>query len=307
MQFPKRYLPSTRALLAFEAVARLGSFSLAADELKLSQGAISKQVKLLEQQLGVALLLREHQNTRLTAAGQSYAPQVRESLAQIAHASLAVSTNPHGGTLRLAILPTFGTRWLAPRLPQFLASSSGITINLVTKLKPFDFRLERLDAAIHVGDGKWPGTQSMFLMHETVVPACAPALLETHQFKNASQLHRAGLLHLATRPHAWSRWMQAQQGDTAPTDGMVFDQFATVAQAAIAGLGVALLPPFLIQRELDEGTLVPALPLPLQSEESYYLVWPEVRDQFPPLIAFRQWLAQAVETFSLQKIPSKSK
>lgn len=301
MQFPKRYLPSTRALLAFEAVARLGSFSLAADELNLSQGAISKQVKLLEQQLGVALLLREHQNTRLTAAGQSYAPQVRESLAQIAHASLAVSTNPHGGTLRLAILPTFGTRWLAPRLPQFLASSSGITINLVTRLKPFDFRLERLDAAIHVGNGIWPSAQSMFLMHETVVPACAPALLQQHQFSQPNQLHSAGLLHLATRPDAWSRWMQAQNAEAPAQNGMVFDQFATVSQAAISGLGVALLPPFLIQRELDEGALVPALPLPLQSEESYYLVWPDVRDQFPPLVAFRQWLAQAVQDFSSQQ------
>ena len=298
MQFPKRYLPSMRALLAFEAVARLGSFSLAADELKLSQGAISKQVKLLEQQLGVTLLVREHHPIGLTAAGLRYAPEIRESLAQIAHASLAVSTNPHGGTLKLAILPTFGTRWLAPRLPQFFGEYPGITVNLVTQLRPFDFRLEHLDAAIHVGDGKWPGAQSLFLMSETVIPACAPALVQQYAFHSAEQLFDAGLLHLATRPHAWNRWMAAHEGDVDTSQGMVFDQFATIAQAAISGLGVALLPPFLIQRELEEGSLVPALPLPIQSAESYYLVWPEFRDQFPPLVAFREWLTESVQQFA---------
>lgn len=298
MQFPKRYLPSTRALLAFESVARLGSFSLAAEELKLSQSAVSKQIKTLEVQLGVGLLSRENQRIALTAAGENYAPEVRESLARIAHASLAVSTNPHGGTLRLAILPTFGTRWLAPRLPLFLKNHAGITINLVTQLRPFDFRLERLDAAIHTGDGVWPGAHSLFLMNEYVIPACAPALKANNQLKKASQLREAGLLHLATRPNAWRLWMENQQEETNKLDGMVFDQFATVAQAAIAGLGVALLPPFLIQRELDEELLVPALPTAMQSEESYYLVWPEFRHNYPPLCAFREWLQQSVRNYT---------
>ncbi len=297
MQFPTRYLPSTRALLAFEAVARLSSFSLAAAELNLSQSAVSKQLKHLEQQLGVMLLTRDHHHVGLTAAGARYAPEIRESLAQIAHASLAVSTNPHGGTLGLAILPTFGTRWLAPRLPLFLSEYPGITVNLVTHLKPFDFRLERLDAAILVGDGHWPGTQSMFLMNETVIPACAPALKKQHKFENVDQLHNTRLLHMATRAQAWTRWMRAYDGATEERQGMVFDQFATVAQAAISGLGVALLPPFLIQRELDEGSLVAALPLPLKSIESYYLVWPEYRQEFPPLVAFKDWLQQSVQQF----------
>lgn len=302
MQFPRRYLPSTRALLAFEAVSRLGSFSLAADELELSQGAVSKQVKLLEEQLGVSLLNREHHPIGLTTAGRRYAPEIRESLAQIAHASLAVSTNPHGGTLKLAILPTFGTRWLAPRLPEFLGEFPGVTVNLVTQLRPFDFRIEQLDAAIHIGDGKWPETRSLFLMPETVIPACAPSLIKQHRFRSAEQLHDAGLLHLATRPQAWNRWMAAHQGVVDTSRGMIFDQFATVAQAAISGLGVALLPPFLIQRELEEGSLVPALPLPIQSAESYYLVWPEFKDQYPPLVAFRQWLERSVHDFSQQQL-----
>ncbi len=297
MQFPKRYLPSTQALLAFEAVARLGSFSLAAEELKLSQSAISKQVKRLEEQLEVALLVRDPRHVKLTAAGMHYAPVVRESLTQIGHASLAVSTNPHGGTLRLAILPTFGTRWLAPRLPRFLSQYPGITVNLVTQLRPFDFRLERLDAAIHIGNGEWPGAKSLFLMHETVIPACAPSLLTQHRFTDVQQLKEAGLLHIATRPNAWATWMEAHNADSQHLEGMFFDQFATVAQAAMAGLGIALLPQFLIQRELDEGSLVPALPLSLQSEASYHLVWPDFRDEFPPLTAFRDWIKQSVEDY----------
>jgi len=300
MPFPKRYLPSTSALMAFEAVARLGSFSLAAHELMLSQSAVSKQVKLLEEQLQVKLLEREHQPIGLSSAGRRYAPEIKEALSQIAQASLAVSTNPHGGTLKLAILPTFGTRWLAPRLPDFLSEFPGITVNLVTQLRPFDFHQEQLDAAIHVGDGNWPGTQSLFLMHETVIPACSAELAERFQFECASQLIDAGLLHLATRPQAWNRWLSAHEGEFESSPGMVFDQFATVAQAAIAGLGVALLPPFLIQRELQEGSLVPALPLPQQSAESYFLVWPEIREQFPPLVAFRGWLEKSVQSYAKQ-------
>ena len=295
MLAPRRFLPSTHALSAFEAAARTGSFTAAAREMHLTQSAVSRQIKGLEERLGVDLFLRERQTVRLTSAGEAYVRDVREALRIIATASLNLRANPHGGTLNLAILPTFGTRWLAPRLPDFLAGNTGVTVNLTTQLQPFDFGVERLDAAIHYGRPDWPGTGAAFLMRETVLPACAPAVQAEHRFASAAQLREAPLLHLATRPDAWERWLRTNGAPGEGVTGMVFDQFATLAQAAKHGLGVALLPEFLIARELADGDLVPALGPSLQSEEAYYLVWPTERGSYPPLTAFRDWIVAVTE------------
>lgn len=151
MLMPRRFLPSLSLLTAFDAAARTGSITKAARELNLTQSAVSRQIKLLEQQLEVELFVRERQTIRLSLAGEVYAREIRDALHRISMASLNLRANPRGGTLNLAILPTFGTRWLAPRLPRFLARHAGITINLVTRLSQFDFRLEPVDAAIHFG------------------------------------------------------------------------------------------------------------------------------------------------------------
>lgn len=132
----RRFLPSLALLSAFEAAARTGSVTAAARELSLTQSAVSRQIKALEEQLKVELFVRERQTIHLTAAGEAYACEVREALLKISTASLNLRANLGGGTLNLAILPTFGTRWLAPRLPTFLASNPGITINLATRLYP---------------------------------------------------------------------------------------------------------------------------------------------------------------------------
>ena len=291
---PRRFLPPMSALAAFEAAARLQSFTAAAAELNLTQSAVSRQIRTLEVQLGAELFVRERQTVRLSAAGEAYAPEVRRALQQIAAATLALRANPQGGTLNLAILPTFGTRWLAPRLPGFLAAHPGITINLSTRLAPFDFQADPLDAAIHYGPPEWPGARLDFLMNETVVPACSPALREQHQLRGAADLLRAPLVHLVSRPDAWERWLRAAGVPFTEVHGMLVDQFAVAAQAAIAGLGVALLPSFLIDTELARGDLVLAVNQPLASTEAYHLAWPLGREHHPPLLAFRRWLQQAV-------------
>ena len=164
MKTPRRFLPSLSLLQAFEAAARLQSITGAAQELSLTQSAVSRQIRALEEQLGTCLFHREKQTIRLTLGGASYAREVREALQKISQASMNLRANPHGGTLSLAILPTFGTRWLAPRLPGFLAENPGITINLVTRLTQFDFRNEAVDAAIHFGRTDWPGADCVHLM-----------------------------------------------------------------------------------------------------------------------------------------------
>ncbi|MBP7336566.1 LysR substrate-binding domain-containing protein [Niveispirillum sp.] len=292
MQTPRRFLPSLPLLSAFEAAARTGSITAAARELCLTQSAVSRQIKALEEQLEVELFHRERQTIRLTVAGDGYAREIREALRQISTASLNLRANPSGGTLNLAILPTFGTRWLAPRLPLFLAAHPGITINLVTRPDRFEFRLEAIDAAIHFGAAEWPGADLALLLPEMVIPACAPTLRDQFAFKVAGDIRAAPLLHLTSRPDAWEQWLLAHGGDAHGVHGMLFDQFATTAQAAVAGLGVALLPELLIREELRSGQLVPALDLPMRSEGSYYLAWRTDRAAHPPLVAFRDWIVK---------------
>lgn len=287
-------------LCAFEAAARHESFSAAAVELHLTQSAVSRQIRALEEQLGAALFIRERQSVRLSPAGQAYVLEIRDALTHIFNATLAFRTNPQGGGLNLAILPTFGTRWLAPRLPEFLDSHPGITISLTTRLAQFDFKQETIDAAIHFGAPHWPGAELTFLMSETVVPACSPALLTQFGFRQPQDLLNAPLLHLASRPHAWRQWFTQAGVATMHSPGMVFDQFAVAAQAAVAGIGVALLPRFLIARELQQGDLVCAFPdLPdMESAERYYLACPSSRADYPPLQAFRRWLEGAAQAFT---------
>lgn len=294
MSGPRRLLPSISALVALEAVDRLGSASAAAAELALTQGAVSRSLQALEGQLGVTLLLREKQRLRLTPAAQDYVRQVRASLIAISQASLRLRTNPGGGSLSLAILPAFGVQWLAPRLPAFTRANPGVTVNLSTRLRPFDFGTEPFDAAIHFGRADWPGAEHLLLMEEEVLPVCAPGLL-TVPLTAAGDLLGLPLLQLESRPGAWGRYLAAQGVPGQRPGGMVFDQFATMTIGAIHGLGVALLPRFLIGADLAEGRLVPAWPAVGHGMGSYYLVWPKETPPRPPLIAFCKWIAGVLE------------
>lgn len=292
---PRRFLPSISALLAFEAVARLGSATQAAQELSLTQSAVSRQLKTLEDQLGVALLSRKGRQLALTHAGEAYVPQVRDVLNRLAQASALARTTPTGGTLNLAILPAFGMHWLAPRLRTFTQLHPEVTVNLSTRLKPFAFEASAFDAAIHFGREDWPGVQYLPLMPETVVPVCAPDLLAT-PLENPSEMLRLPLLHLETRPNGWARWLAALGVSTTPPAGMVFDQFSTMAQAAIHGLGVALLPTFTAEPYLRAGQLRLASDATTQSIGSYYLVWPEGNEEPDALTSFRLWLGEEAKT-----------
>jgi DNA-binding transcriptional LysR family regulator len=282
-------------LRAFDAAARSGSFTAAADELRLTQGAISRQVSALETQLGVTLFKRQGKTIQLTESGKVYAEEIHRALQAIRNASLTAMSSPLTGTLNLAILPTFGTRWLMPRLPSFLAENPDITVNFVTRLSPFDFRSENLHAAIHYGSPDWPGTQSTFLMSEEAFPVCSPNFLREHAPAGPEQLVALPLLGLSSRTDAWDNWFQSCGVKPPGTQGMLFEQFSLIAQAAVAGLGAALLPRFLIQSELERGELVVISDTPLQDSSGYYLVTPVDRSDFAPVVALRTWLLKMVE------------
>jgi LysR family glycine cleavage system transcriptional activator len=290
----KAFLPSTSTLLAFDAAARTGSFTGAARELNMTQSAVSKQVIGLEEHLGVKLFERRHHAVVLTAAGTSYAKDVRAALDIILSASLRLMANPDGGRLNLAVLPTFGTRWLMPRLPDFLARHPDVTVNVMSRLSPFDFRTAGLDAAIHFGTPDWLGAECTFLRAEEVVPICSPAFLAAHPVGCARDLATLNRLHISSRPDDWARWFRQQGVAVADSPGMLFEQLLTAAQAAAVGLGVALLPTFLIAHELEQGDLVVAFDQPVRSDHAYYLVVPQDRTTHPPTMAFRAWLLDTV-------------
>ena len=288
---PRRFLPSISSLLALEAVDRLGSASAAAEELALTQSAISRQLKTMEEQLGVELVQRNRVRLHLTPAAQEYVLTARAALTQLAQASLKLKANPTGGTFSLSILPAFGMHWLAPRLQDFARRHPEVSVNLSTRLKPFDFASEPFDAAIHFGRRDWAGVDYLKIMREEVLPVCAPDLRQSTN--DPGWLRTAPLLHLDTRPDAWERWF-AVHGLAAPgLRGMLFDQFSTMIPAVANGLGVALLPSYLVAGDLTKGRLVVACDGPAISLGSYYLVWPQDRVVAPPLASFRTWLQEA--------------
>ncbi len=296
MLHARRFLPSLSLLAAFEAAARTGSVTVAARELDLTQSAVSRQIRALESQLGVELFVRERQTIRLTLAGDAYAREIREALRRISAASLNLRANPDGGTLTLAVLPAFGSRWLMPRLAGFLEHHRGMSVNLVTRLSPFDFKLDSIDAAIHFGDAVWPGAELTPLMGERIMPCCSPQFRDRHQLATPGDFLQAPLLHLTSRPDAWEQWLIGHDVPEPTVHGMLFDQFSAAAQAAVAGLGVALLPRFLFEEELRRGDLVEAFADgEIDGGGRYFLACPTERLTYPPLAAFRDWIAEVAK------------
>jgi DNA-binding transcriptional LysR family regulator len=293
MMLPRRYLPPVPALMALEALDRLGTASAAAAELNLTQGAISRALQGLEQQLGVPLLIRERQRLHLTPAARDYVAEVRRALHLLAQASITLRANPTGGALNLAILPAFGMHWLAPRLARFSQAHPEVTVNLSTRLRPFDFTGTTFDAAIHYGRQDWPGVEYLKLMDEEVIAVAAPGF---PALTSATDLLRHPLLQLDSRPGDWGRWLAHHGAPGQRPQGMLFDQFATLTQAAIHGMGAALIPTFLIQRDLAEGRLTPIFGPPVPALGAYSLVWPKTGPDRAPLRSFRHWLAGEVSS-----------
>lgn len=291
---PRRFLPSISALMALEAVDRLGSATAAAKELSLTQSAVSRQLQSIEAQLDAPMFQRQGRAISLTPAAREYVAQVRGFLTQLANASVKLRTNPTGGNLNLAILPAFGVHWLAPRLADFARRHPEVTVNLSTRLRPFDFRQEPFDAAIHFGRENWPGVSYLPIMSEQVVAVSRPGAIPSG-LSSPAELLAYPLLHIETRPNAWRDWFRHQGVDADVPAGMSFDQFSTIAQAAAHGLGIALLPTFLVQRDLEEGRLVVVFGKSSLSVGKYYLVWPADKANQPPLVSFRNWLEGTTE------------
>ncbi len=295
----RRKIPATHTLLCFEAAARHESYTRAAQELALTQSAVSRQVAALEDYLGQPLFTRTRHGVALTPRGREYAAQVAERLLALERDTLnAMATQGRQGAVHLAAVPTFATRWLIPRLPQLRALHPDTVVHIETRTRPFMFADTGFDAALFAGTAEqvanWAGTRATLLLHEEVLPVCAPTLLRKGRPRSAKAVADMPLLQQSTRPFGWSRWFDAM-GVAAPRalSGPRYELFSMTATAAIHGLGVALVPRLLIEAELERGDLVVACDQPLRDDRAYYLVAP-LRDEEPMAMArFREWLVLA--------------
>ena len=272
----RQITPSFAALRAFECAARHGSFTLAAEELHLTQSAVSRQVKDLEGLLGFSLFRRNGRRVLLTDAGAEFASNLAIDLERLKQTvTRAVAAGNTKKTLRIATLATFASRWLIPRLPGFEKLYPDVEISLSARSHAFNFDEERFDLAIHYGLDDWPDTQMTKLCEEELLAVASPAFHEAHDLSDPAQIAHAPLLHQEDHPSYWSDWLLLQGHDAphAPR-GKIYDQFSMSIAAASAGLGAAVVPRYLIEDELLQGTLVPLPGKPLVTRNAYYLVTP---------------------------------
>ena len=296
----RRKIPSTTALISFEAAARHESFTKAAQELSITQGAICRQIASLEEFLSVELFRRSKRGVKLTEAGISYSRRIAIQLDAVERDTLSVMGQQGANVIELAVVPTFGTQWLLPRLKDFQQQHPDVTVNLTNRTRPFLFADTDFDAAIYFGDADWSGTSSYRLMGENPVPVCSPNLLGPHKSLSPHTLAELPLLQQTTRPYAWRQWFNAQSLSI-PRDmtGPRYELFSMLAQAAMHEMGIALIPPFLIQRELLEQRLVVANSQTLSSPKAYYLMIPDRKVESASLQAFRDWLINEANSYSL--------
>ena len=295
----RRKIPSLQALACFEAAARHESYTRAAQELALTQGAVSRQITALEAFVGVALFRRTRHGVALTERGTEYAAQVAPRLQGLEQDTLEVMASQNsGGSIHMAAVPTFATRWLIPRLSQLKVQHPEITVHIETRTRPFMFADTVFDAALYAGTPEqmshWAGTRCLRLISEDMVPVCSPELLGSRTNLMPADLAQFPLLQQSTRPDGWRQWFAAL-GVAAPLalSGPRYELFSMTAAAAAQGLGLALVPRLLIEVELAHAELVIACEQAVTSERAYYLVTPERADERPLMSSFLAWLVQA--------------
>lgn len=288
-----RRLPPLNALKAFEAAARHQSFTRAAEELCVTQGAVSHQVKALEASLGLRLFDRGTQGLTITEAGRSYLEVVRDAFDRIATGTERLLEREGAGTLTVSTSPNFAAKWLVHRLGRFAEAHPGIELRVSASLQHIDFAREDVDLAIRHGDGSWPTLHATRLCAEELFPVCGPTLLRGRRPLRAPvALKHQTLLHINDR-RDWTRWL-----DVAGVEGIdaargpVFNQASIAIDAAVDGQGIALARTALVAWDLLAGRLVrpfgPELPVPY----AYWIVGPKATAALPKVTAFRDWLLE---------------
>jgi LysR family glycine cleavage system transcriptional activator len=287
-------LPPLNALRSFEAAARQLSFTRAAQELHVTQTAVSHQMRLLEEHLGVRLFLRLPRRLVLTSEGRAYARELGRVFERIGDATAALQSRPGREVLAVTSLPSLAARWLVPRVGGFLDAHPQIDLRLVATERPVDFTRESLDLGIRWGYGRWAGLVSEKLMEDECFPVCSPTLLPRRRRLALADLARLTLLH-DDSPDDWRRWLRAAGAAGIDAErGHVLTDASLTMQLAVAGRGIALGRRVLVQGELAAGLLVRPFAVSIPSEPAYYLVSSPPTADLPRVRAFRDWLFDQV-------------
>ncbi len=294
----KRWLPSLNGLRAFEAAARHQSFTRAAEELNVSQTAVSHQIRTLEERLGLKLFDRRGRALRLTEAAKNYLPSVRSAFDELYDATERLIRRDGDATLTVSTLTTFAAKWLVPRLGGFQDLHPEISIRITTSMATVDFDRDDVDVAIRYGRGDWPGLRVDRLIREDIFPVCCPKLLDgPHPLVRPDDLASHTLLHVVGFREDWRVWLTAANVDGVDSSsGLKFDVAINALQAAIEGVGVALGRTALVEGDLATGRLVAPFDISLPIEAAYYVVAPAATADRAKIKAFREWLITTLAT-----------
>ena len=288
-----RRLPSLKALRAFEAAARHQSFTRAADELCVTQGAVSHQVKSLELQLGVRLFQRDGHSIALSEAGRSYLNVLRNAFDLIDAGTQQLQRPIKSHVLTVSVSPNFAAKWLVPRLGSFAMAYPEIDVRVSASMEHADLVRDSVDLAVRHGTGSWPGLHITRLCEEELFPVCSPRLVfGKRPLRAPADLARFPLLHLELRD-AWEEWLQAANVEGVNLGrGHIFNQASLAIDAAVDGQGIALSRSALSARDLLAGRLVRPFALALPAPFAYYVVCPRALAAHPKIVAFRTWLVR---------------
>ena len=289
--FVLRRLPPLNALKSFEAAARHESFTRAAEELCVTQGAVSHQVKALEAELGIRLFNRERQRLVITQAGREYLVVVRHALDWIAVGTERVVQRQSTGTLTVSTSPDFATKWLVHRLDRFAEVHPDIDLRIFAAMHHVDFAREDVDIAVRHGDGNWAGLDVARLCPEQLFAVCSPKLFSgRHRMRQPSDVLKFPLLHLNDRKD-WSRWLEAAGvGSVELSHGLVLNRASMIIDAAVDGQGVALARTALAAWDLINGRLIRPFDIALRLSKTYWVVCPKATSTLPKIAIFREWL-----------------
>jgi LysR family glycine cleavage system transcriptional activator len=309
-----RRLPSLNALKAFEAAARHESFTKAAEELCVTQGAVSHQVKALEGELGIRLFARERQRLVITEAGRSYLEVVRDAFDRLAAGTNRLLQRQKTGVLTVTTSPNFAAKWLVHRLGRFVEAHPALDLRVSASVQHVDFAREDIDLAIRHGDGQWPELHVTRLCVEELFPVCSPKFLRGRgALRSPADLRQHTLLHLNDR-RDWAKWLEAAGVDRIELDrGLIFNQASMTIDAAVDGQGIALARTALAAWDLLAGRLVRPFALALKVPYAYWIACPKPTADLPKISTFRDWLlaearadAQGMHSQTISAAPDAS-
>jgi LysR family glycine cleavage system transcriptional activator len=284
-----RNLPPLSSLRAFEAAARLESFSRAADEISVTHGAVSHQIRSLERALGTALFLRNGRRVALTNAGRHFAERVRAALQELVEAAQFIRRSEVERAVSVSMLPSFAARWLMPRLGRFMERHPAIAVNIHTSITLVDFQRDDVDMAVRFGSGQWPDLEAQKFLDEEFFPVVNPRFNRGRLPANPAELGKFQLMRSSDEP--WTPWFRAAGVRLKEPHSLVFTDSNLLLQAALDGRGIALARSSIAAADVRAGKLVRLFKVAVPAEGASYLVWPKGRLS-PNARLFRDWLLE---------------